>query len=556
MPEILKTAGDDRKRKREQVAPAAKPRKAPKTVAHGGSTQAEILQLEEQILESQEHYGNIATLQSYVDNVEKKPKAATLAAVTLCRVFCRLIASEQLVKNSGSGEADGKVAHLLKQRLRDCVDSLAGWIGSPDATQESTALTLLMRIVKEETSQGTRRSEQAWRTEKSTFMTIVRSLLENPDAEAAREEFVEKYVDEYDDVRFYTMLAMKQYYASPSFTTEASVSDAIHLLSSITRIPSSQHGVSTWYGQEPENKQVLALSSQRRMAQECWLVIFRAQLTAAQRKSILNITTRQILPWFEDRMEILSDFLTDSFDSGGNLSLLALSGIFKLMTQRNLDYPDFYPKLYSLLNADLLHSKHRSRFFRYMDQFMSSSHLPAAMVASFIKRLSRLSLQAPPGAIVWIIPWVYNMMGRHPSCTFMLHRPYHPKHPIYINSPHFAENGVADPFLPKESDPMKTNAIESSLWELETLQDHWHPNVATLAKILAEQFTKKEYLLEDFADHGYGTLIDGELGRELGTKKVVEVEWEIPKRIVTAEGEEGAGLNNLGRLHEKAIEAM
>jgi U3 small nucleolar RNA-associated protein 19 len=107
-----------------------------------------------------------------------------------------------------------------------------------------------------------------------------------------------------------------------------------------------------------------------------------------------------------------------------------------------------------------------------------------------------------------------------------------------------------DPFDPTQPDPMLTNAIDSSVWELHSLQDHWHPNVATLAKILGEQFTKREYQLEDFLDHTYESLLSAELGKEM--KKVPEVEWEIPRRIVT---DEGGGLNGLGASLWSAIEA-
>ena len=60
---------------------------------------------------------------------------------------------------------------------------------------------------------------------------------------------------------------------------------------------------------------------------------------------------------------------------------------------------------------------------------------------------------------------------------------------------------------------------------------------------MSEQFTKREYNLEDFLDHGYGTLMDGELkkaekellGGEVVKRKRPErevvVEWKIPKRV-------------------------
>lgn len=558
MPGLLNGTNGERKRKRgeEVKSNGVKPRKAPKTMSNTSTTQEDILLLEEQILESREHYNNIIKLQSLLNNIEKKPKTAIVAAVALCRVFCRLIAEERLVKRKQDTEADAQVLQWLKDRLRDYVERLTAWIGSPDATQESTALTLLMRVVKEETSQGTRRADQAWRTDRSTFRTLMSALLEKSDAEGARQEFVETYVDEHDDVRFYTMLAVRQHLSMEERKSEHSVTNALDVISKIEGVPDADDQLEDWYGQkpEPETHQLFSLSTHRKVAQECWLSIFRSPLNPAHRKTILSIMSSQVLPWFPNRMEVLADFLTDSFNAGGSLSLLALSGIFQLMTEKNLDYPEFYSKLYSLLDEDVLQSIHRPRFFRLLDQFMSSSHLPSAMVASFLKRLSRLSLHAPPGAVVWIIPWTYNMLRRHPSCTFMLHRPYHRAHAIYAakTNEEYRETGVVDPFFSFESDPMLTHAIDSSLWELHTLTDHYHPNVATLAKILSEQFTKKEYALEDFTDHGYGTLLDAELEREMKKGGTVEVEWEIPKRIITDEKE---GLNRLGLLLEGAMGA-
>lgn len=65
---------------------------------------------------------------------------------------------------------------------------------------------------------------------------------------------------------------------------------------------------------------------------------------------------------------------------------------------------------------------------------------------------------------------------------------------------------IDDPFNDEESDPNKTGAMESSVWELATLQDHYHPNVGTLAKILSEPFYKPSYNIEDFMDHSYTTV--------------------------------------------------
>ena len=242
----------------------------------------------------------------------------------------------------------------------------------------------------------------------------------------------------------------------------------------------------------------LQASVHRRQAQQAWLSLLKMPLDKGQRKLLLSIMVSRVVPWFH-KPEMLMDFLVDCCNEGGASSLLSLSGLFHLMQEMNLDYPEFYTKLYSLLDSDLLHSKHRSTFVRLLHTFTSSTHLPAALVASFLKRMSRLALYAPPAGIVAVVPWIYNLLKSHPSCTFMIHRETRCDEEREYN----AIFGAEDPFNMDEPDPSKTSAIESSLWELETLQTHYHPNVASLAKIISQQFTKQSYNLEDFLDHSY-----------------------------------------------------
>lgn len=252
-----------------------------------------------------------------------------------------------------------------------------------------------------------------------------------------------------------------------------------------------------YYLDKPANSKTKfsQLSIQKRQAQEAWLAILSHKLLKEQQKKILSFLSPKIVPWFS-KPELLMDFLTSSFDAGGSISLMALSGLFHLIQEKSLDYPQFYSKLYSLLDFNILHSKHRPHFSRSLEVFLASTHLPAVLVASFIKRLSRLCLSAPPSGIMIVIPFIYNLLKLHPACTFMIHR----KENSSIN---VAGEFLKDPFNMNESDPMETEAIESSLWEVYTLQSHYQPQVAIIAKIISEQFTKDLYPLEDFLDHSY-----------------------------------------------------
>ena len=276
------------------------------------------------------------------------------------------------------------------------------------------------------------------------------------------------------------------------------VQNTLVVLAAIEPIPEQHEKTGDFYLGAPNKAthELYSLTAHKKQAQKAWMALLRQDLSTTQRKLILELTSHRIAPWFL-KVEFLMDFLTDSFNVGGSTSLLSLSGLFHLMQHKNLDYPQFYLKLYSLLDSNILHSKYRSGFFRLLDTFLASTHLPAALVASFIKRLARLSLFAPPSGIIIIVPWIYNLLKNHPNCTFMIHR---------VGEVDRNEGMWGDPFRQEESDPYETQALKSSLWEIQMLQSHYHPNVATIAKIISEQFTKQAYSTEDFLDHSYGTV--------------------------------------------------
>lgn len=242
-----------------------------------------------------------------------------------------------------------------------------------------------------------------------------------------------------------------------------------------------------------------------------------AELSADQYKQLLNILGYSILPYLSSPSSMM-DFLTDSLDQEEDeiIPLLVINSIWELMKKYNLEYPDFFTRLYYLLTPSLLYTRYRARFFRLLDLFLSSTHLSANLVASFIKRLARLAMTSSAPGVVIVFPFIYNLLKRHPSCMIMLQNPDGKKNPNY-----------EDPFDEKETNPQKTGAIGSSLWELETLQSHYHPNIATLAKIFSEPFRKPSYNMEDFLDWTYKSLLDSEEKRKYKGLAALEYEeWE------------------------------
>ncbi|KAG5421646.1 NOC4 [Candida metapsilosis] len=245
--------------------------------------------------------------------------------------------------------------------------------------------------------------------------------------------------------------------------------------------------------------------------QKCILTILSYPLSTSQSKLMLSILHKRIIPYMSQPQGLM-DFLTDSYDLQDDLiiPILSLNSLYELMKSYNLEYPDFYSKLYSLLRPELFYTRYRSRFFRLCDLFLSSTHLSAGLVASFIKRLARLALTSSASGVVIIIPFIYNLLKRHPTCMIMLHNT--------------DGSQVGDPFDNLETNPLNTQAIKSSLWELETLMSHYHPNIATLAKIFGEPFRKPNYNMEDFLDWSYQSLLETEKSRRYKNQAALEFE--------------------------------
>ncbi|KIW04040.1 uncharacterized protein PV09_04862 [Verruconis gallopava] len=499
----------------------------------------EVLQLESQVLESRKHYNNIPKLLALARRQDLITDDTLLSAIALCRIYTRLFASDALAKSKEEDGTEEVIVRWLRERLDEYIQLLCDSVRDGSETVQSPLLSLAMRMVKEQINYD---GSKEWT--KGIFPRVVDAALAG--GEIIWEEFCATFCAEYDDVRVFTLVHLtERLHTNPD---EELVNATINLLLELKPPPEENDKTTLFASQIAKGVQNLVSSKkQRKAAQGAWLAILKSPLSKQQNKQILGALVDSIVPWFT-KVEMLMDYLTDSFNVGGATSLLALSGLFHLMQERNLDYPSFYQKLYSLLDEDLLHSKHRSRFFRLLDVFMGSTHLPAALVASFIKRLSRLALHAPPAAIVVVVPWIYNMFKRHPQCTFMLHRTARTAEQRAA----WETEGFKDPFDASETDPMETQAIDSSVWEIVTLQSHWHPNVATLAKIVSEQFTKQSYNLEDFLDHSYKSLLDAELGKEM--KKTPVVEWEIPKHVFLEETAGVEGLNVFGMLMRDVIQ--
>lgn len=134
-------ASSSKKRKstKNAGAPSSK-RRAVSEEDSFAETLSKIQDLENQVAESRKYYNNIATLISMlnVDQSVKKPELAV--AVSLCRVFSRLMAAGNLSESSRDAENEKIVVAWLKERCSEYQRALMSIIREADSTSQVGAM--------------------------------------------------------------------------------------------------------------------------------------------------------------------------------------------------------------------------------------------------------------------------------------------------------------------------------------------------------------------------------------------------------------------------------
>ena len=88
-----------------------------------------------------------------------------------------------------------------------------------------------------------------------------------------------------------------------------------------------------------------------------------------------------------------------------------------------------------------------------------------------------------------------------------------------------------DPFIANEPDPAKCNAMNSSLWELKSLQSHFYPGVASLVEMLEKPLSTGETDISKYFDDGYDQLFQKECCKI--TDQNAHLEFQVPKGLIS-----------------------
>jgi hypothetical protein len=146
---------------------------------------------------------------------------------------------------------------------------------------------------------------------------------------------------------------------------------------------------------------------------KCWVLFFSLPLSSKQIKLSLKHLPEYVIPILDQPL-LLADYLSNLVSSGGLVGVLALESLFHLILEYNLDYPNFFNCLYSLLTVEVLSAKYRTKFMNLLHLSLKSSNVPEYTIAGFIKKLAVLSIVIPGPAVMFCLTQV-SLLASLPS---------------------------------------------------------------------------------------------------------------------------------------------
>ncbi|CAJ1022354.1 CBF/Mak21 family, putative [Leishmania lindenbergi] len=272
-----------------------------------------------------------------------------------------------------------------------------------------------------------------------------------------------------------------------------------------------------------------------------WMVCVEKAGEAALHIHLLHRLGSVVLPHLTNPL-VLADYLTGCFSSGGIVSILSLQGLFLLMLDHGLEYPNYYEQLYSLLTPDAFASRHRYELFRLLDLSMTSLRVPSYIAASVIKRVAQVSLMAPAPTLYFTLPFLRKVLQTHPNCIALIHRSSREAVVPEDMAGQDADTATAqsakaqamsdtaalfdgrDPFDDRAKLP-ETHALNSTLWELTALERHFMPVVPLMVSAFsstAEDKTPLRY------EKSYGRLFTAEVTRAIDSHHLPTIAYEAP----------------------------
>lgn len=271
-----------------------------------------------------------------------------------------------------------------------------------------------------------------------------------------------------------------------------------------------------------------------------WMPCLQHAAEAALHVHILHRMGDVILPYLTNPL-VVADYLSGCFASGGLIAVLALHGIFILMLDHGLEYPNYYQQLYTLLTPDSFASRHRYDLFRLLDLSLTSLRVPAYIAAAFAKKVARVATLSPAPVLYFVLPFIRKVLQRHQNCLALIHRSTKEAF-VPANDDHEVAHSDAgdrareagrlattlfdgnDPFVP-DAPLEESHALHSTLWELTALERHFIPTVPLMVSVFSSPAEDQAPLRYEKT---YARLFTSEVTRPISKSQLPTVAYREP----------------------------
>ncbi|XP_039274417.2 nucleolar complex protein 4 homolog [Styela clava] len=484
-----------------------------------------INNLVEELLQSRQNCNKIVDLIPLI-NFEENEEVLNVILDGVGTYFCNAICNNELTKQKGVSKEMSEYQEWINIRYNECLAKIVLLLDHDSDILKEKCIVTVLRFMESKIGVALQKDNVSF--PETELESLICAFIINDTSNHMQD--VCTNIWKLDDVRYFALkcitkcsaeclskIELKSMMLQNIFTLLNSISESMPAVMDETNLHTlANNGVERIFPAVNKDPVVtekyqdssipfpkaLDLKEQRKIFGNAWLEFLNYDLDSHLFKSVLVILQKCVIPNFASPC-ILADFLTRSFNKGGGIALLSLHSLFILMNEHNLEYPDFYTHLYSMVHPRVFDAKYQPRFFFLLDVFLSSTHLPAYLVAAFAKRLSRLTLVAPTCAQELLVNFIQTLIDRHPSIKILINQ----------NTKALQKKALAgDPYLEAEVDPAKCKAMESFLWELTALSKHCSSSVSAAIKNI-DKGPKQDItdLLENTYEEMFDTLCEKEI---------------------------------------------
>ncbi len=286
---------------------------------------------------------------------------------------------------------------------------------------------------------------------------------------------------------------------------------------------SADHVVKKRSRNTTEAERLRSLTAYQKLFSKAWLSLLSLPFSITDHKLLLKHLPDNVVSYMVNPL-LLSDYLTQSYNCGGVVAVLALESMFHLITKYNLDYPNFFASLYKLCKVEIFNAKYGGKFMKLLSASLKSTNLPAYLVAAFIKRLAHLSLHASSARAAFCVAQISWLLRQHRTCQVLVQR-------VKMGDSVSKDNQFNNE---EEDDIEKCGALQSSLWELELLEKHHVYEVALLAKALRDPESTSvgafPINVEQHIFQNYSEIFEADLSKPKGMKSA-ELAFRRPNNL-------------------------